>query len=167
VTIARRLAILAAVPLVVLLVFAVLNWVRLEDIETRTRFAAENQVQSLAALGNISKSFAEMRVNLRSCVLSRNDSDRLVATVKFGADESAVARGLKDYADRFVSDPKDRRLLDDFRALSGQWTAGAKRIMAAAKAGREDEAKAILFDDEMAQLGVRLSSVSSEWIQHS
>ena len=54
-TIARRLIILAAVPLVVLLGLGFFTWNQLARVETRTRYAAELQVQSLAALGNISR----------------------------------------------------------------------------------------------------------------
>ena len=54
-TIARRLIILVAVPLLVLAELGVFNRLELAAIETRSRFVAETQVGSLAALGNISR----------------------------------------------------------------------------------------------------------------
>jgi CHASE3 domain sensor protein len=59
-TIARRLIILLAVPLLVLLGLGAFSRIQLAKVEARTRFAAETQVQSLAALGNISRSLTEM-----------------------------------------------------------------------------------------------------------
>jgi hypothetical protein len=64
-TIARRLMILVALPLLILTGLGIFTKVQLAGIETRSRFVAETQVGSLAALGNISRSFAELRVSVR------------------------------------------------------------------------------------------------------
>ena len=64
-SIARRLTILLAVPLLVLLGVSIFIRVQLTNVESRARYATEVQVQSLAALGNISRNLAELRVDVR------------------------------------------------------------------------------------------------------
>ena len=54
-TIARRLVILLAVPLVALAGIAVLARIELAGIEERSRFVAEGRIPSLALLGNIAR----------------------------------------------------------------------------------------------------------------
>ena len=75
-TIAKRLVLLLAVPLLVLAGLGVFTWSQLTTIETRSRFVAELQVPSLAALGNISRAFAELRVHLRNHVLATSEAER-------------------------------------------------------------------------------------------
>ena len=55
-TIAKRLVILVAVPLVSILGFGIFNRYRLGRIEERSEFVVETQIPSLAVLGNISRS---------------------------------------------------------------------------------------------------------------
>src|SRR5215510_11573735 len=69
-TIGKRLMVLLAVPLVALLAFGIFARIQLSKIEERSRFVAESQLASVAALGNISGSFAELRVNLRDLMLA-------------------------------------------------------------------------------------------------
>ena len=65
-TIAKRLILLLAVPLLALLGLGIFSRLQLANIEERSRFVAESQVESLAMLGNVSRSFAELRVYVRS-----------------------------------------------------------------------------------------------------
>ena len=69
-TIARRLLILVAVPLLILGGLGLVVQRQLHSIESRSRFVAETQIGSLAALGNITRTFTEMRVNVRSALLT-------------------------------------------------------------------------------------------------
>ena len=69
-TIARRLILLLAIPLLVLLGLGVYVVVQLRGLEKQSRFLAELQTPSLAGLGNISRSLAELRVGIRSFVLA-------------------------------------------------------------------------------------------------
>src|SRR5512140_1161760 len=108
-TIAKRLIILLAVPLVALLGLGVFTRLQLSKVETRSRFVAETQIGSLAALGNISRSFSELRVNVRSYLLATNQSEQAKARSAFDAGEAEVQRLLRQYADSLISDEQDRR----------------------------------------------------------
>jgi len=165
-TIARRLTVLAAVPLVVLLGLGIFTWVLLNKVEKRTQYAAELKVQSLAALGNISRHLTEMRVNVRSHLLARDKADQGKAKADFDEDKTALRVLLQHYADELVSDPKDQRLLSDFRALSDEWTNSAEKSMSLAAEGHRDEALAELHTSVVG-LGFRLSAASEEWIRYN
>ena len=78
-TIARRLMILLAVPLLILIGIGIITRQQMARIEERTRFVAESRVVALARLGNISRTFAELRVNVRSFLLATEESARAAA----------------------------------------------------------------------------------------
>ena len=73
-TIARRLLILSTVPLVALVGLGIFTRLQLSKIEERSRFVAETQVGSLQALGQITRSLGELRVNVRSHLLISDPS---------------------------------------------------------------------------------------------
>src|SRR5262249_3563477 len=74
-----------------------------------------------------------------------------------------VRRLLQEYADRMVLDDRSRRLLTDYQASSREWIAGVRQVMLLSDQGRSRDAL-VLFNGTVANLGVRLSDVSNEWI---
>jgi len=165
-TIAKRLLLLLAVPLLALLAFGIFMRIELGRLETGFRFAAETQVESLAVLGNLSRGIAEMRVNVRSYLIDGQPAKQAESRSKFDADEADVTRLLRRYADELITGERDRRLFDETRDLTRSWIASAKEVMTLAAGGRREEA-ATLLAGPLAGLGARLSDVSSEWIQHN
>ena len=98
-TIAKRLIVLLTVPLVALLGLGVFSHLQLAEIEERSRFVAESRITALATLGNLSRGFSEMRVNVRSYLLATTDVQRRAARAAFDDDEQDVVRLLATYAD--------------------------------------------------------------------
>ncbi|RIK64228.1 MAG: hypothetical protein DCC65_14515 [Planctomycetota bacterium] len=164
-TIAKRLVILLAVPLATLCGLGVFSRLHLAQIEDRTRFAAESRVLALATLGDLARSFAEMRVNARGYLLAQDDTQHAHAREMFAEDEREAIRLLKYYADNLVFGDKGRRLLMQFQSLGLDWINGAREEFALVDAGRRDEAIA-LANGSMREIGIKLSNVSKEWIQH-
>ena len=119
-TIGKRLIALVAVPLVALLVLGIFARIRLSEIEDRSRFVAETQLGSVAALGSISASFAELRVSVRNILLAADQSERVAARAAFDENERVLATLLQQYVDFFISDERDRQLLSQFQELSRQ-----------------------------------------------
>jgi Four helix bundle sensory module for signal transduction len=78
-TIGKRLILLLAVPLIALLGFGVFARVQLSRIEERSRFVSESQLAGVAVLGNISRSFAEIRVNVCSFLLATDQTQQVEA----------------------------------------------------------------------------------------
>src|SRR5512137_309663 len=102
-TIAKRLVILLAVPLVALLGLGVFTRLQLSKVEARSRFVAESRIGALATLGNLSRSTAELRVDLRSHLLATNQTQRAATRAAFDEDERDVTRLLQRYADNLVA----------------------------------------------------------------
>ncbi len=165
-TIARRLVLLLAVPLLVLLVLGLISLQRLSRIEERSRFLADDEIESLAALGNVSRTFAELRVNARSFLLRQDAAGRSRARALFDADKEELSRLLRLYADRLVSNDRERRFLDEYREMSSAWIAAVEGYMVLAENGRPEEAIAAL-DGPVAELALRLSKSSSDWIRYN
>jgi signal transduction histidine kinase/DNA-binding response OmpR family regulator/CHASE3 domain sensor protein len=165
-TIAKRLTILLAVPLVALVGLGAFTRLELSKIEARSRFVAEKQVPCLAALGNISRSYAELRVDVRSFVLATNQVELASARSAFDESEAELSRLLHLYADSMISDETDRRLLNDYRDLSREWITDAKQAMSLTERGQREEAAAH-FGGTMGDTADRLGKASSEWIRHN
>ncbi|MFN0126973.1 MAG: response regulator [Verrucomicrobiales bacterium] len=163
-TIARRLLILLAVPLLALVSLGAFTRIQLAKLEERTRFVAESRTDALATLGNLSRSFAELRVNVRSHLLATNQAQRTAARAAFDQDEQDAVRLLHHYADNLIASDTSRRMTTQFQTLGSDWIQGAKQVMSLAEANRHDEAVALL-SGQVADIGVRLSVVSSEWIK--
>ena len=103
-TIAKRLIILLTVPLVALVGLGIFTRLQLSKTEARSRFVAETQIGSLAALGDISRTFPELRVNVRSYLLATNQAEQAKARAAFDAGEAELRRLLGQYADSLISD---------------------------------------------------------------
>ena len=166
-TIAKRIVLLAAATPLVLLALGGLNQIELRSIETRSRFVSQKQIGSLSVLGNVSRTFEEMRVNLRDHLRAREPAARAAVRRAFETQRGELARLLQQYGDEFVSDDKDRRLLDEFRASSADWLNGAHDTMALADSGRHDEASALLDGARVSELGARIGGTLSQWIAHN
>lgn len=165
-TIARRLIILLAIPLIILVSLGILTAIELAKIETQSRFVAETQIGSLEALGNISRHFAEMRVNVRSFLLSRDETGRANAKRLFDEDKANVTQLLRTYEEKLISDQRDRLLMNEYRRLANEWIALAEQAIALEATGRHSEALDMLMG-ELSELGVRQSTISEEWIQYN
>jgi PAS domain S-box-containing protein len=165
-TIGKRLIVLVAVPLVALLVFGILARIRLPTIEERSRFVAENQLGSLAALGAISGSFSELRVSVRNILLAADQAERTAAHSTFDENERALTQLLQQYADSFISDERDRQFLADVQNMERQYVVEGRQVMVLAEEGRRDEAVA-LFRNTAGPTGVALTKLTGEWIQYN
>jgi len=165
-TIARRLILLVAVPLLLLVGLGLFNRLELAKIDKQSRFVAQNQIGSLVTLGSISRNLTELRLFLRGYLLEVDQAQKAKARVAFEAERATFAQQLRNYADHFVTDDKDRRLLNDFTALSGQYFAGADKILELADAGRREEALTLVLGPQ-ARMGQRLSGVLAEWSRYN
>jgi PAS domain S-box-containing protein len=165
-TIARRLGILLAVPLIALLSLGVFTRIQLSKIEKDGAFVANLQIPSLSALADISISFSDSRVSLRKHVFAPNQNAQAEERKVFDETEAQVVRLLDAYEQKLVSDEQDGRLLGGFRTAYDEWLAGARQVIAASTAGRREEAIALL-DDSLAPRARKLGEASSKWVQYN
>src|SRR5688572_17177387 len=165
-TIARRLTLLLAVPLAILVGLGLMLRVQLREIEERSRFVALVQAPSLAALGNITRGLAEMRVSVRDFLMAGTPEARIRARAFYDADRSDLERQLAAYGDRLVSDDADRRMCADYLAFSRQCAAAASGMVELAEGGTAEEAAALLHGDAGA-FARMLGATSRGWIRHN
>ena len=164
-TIARRLILLLTVPVLILIGLGIFVGVQLNRIEVRNRFVAETQIGSLAALGKISRSFTELRVNVRSYLLVADEAEQTRARALFDEDKAELARcssirrqlrlgrpGPKDAGRLPGLEPRMDRRRGQGHVDGGCGPAGRRR--------RE-------LNGPLAEIGGRLSKASDEWIQHN
>ena len=164
-TIAKRLVLLLAVPLLALVGLGVFTRLQLTTIETRSRFVADLQIPSLAALGNISRTFAELRVHVRNHVLATSEAERASVRSTFERGEAELNRLLDQYERNLIADDQDRRLLNDYRNQYRDWLDGVKQVMSLAAAGRREEASEVLRGPALQDVAERQNSASVEWIR--
>src|SRR5262249_49678615 len=151
--------ILLAVPLLALLGLGVFTRLQLATIKERTRFVAENQISSLSILGELSRDFEELRVRIRTYAVASTPDKQASAQKAFEDLAKDLDGLLKNYADHFLSDDKDRRLLDDFQRGYGDWLKGAKQIFGLPAQGSPEQASALLAG-QMAELAEALRNTS-------
>ncbi len=180
-TIARRLIILLVVPLVAFIALGIFNWFEIENIKSQTRFVTQPGLPRLATLGNLARTFTELRVDVRDNVMATNDTERARFEAAFDRDETNLRTLMQQYADNMVSDSRDRRMMDDYRALTQNYLIDARQAMAMSAQGHREEARAYLTQNWQvdAKLGTALSKnnpyglgqgigqATSEWIQYN
>ena len=120
-TIAKRLTLLLAVPLLVLAVLGLFMAYQLNHIEFKNKFVGI-QIESLAVMGNISQCLTEMRVSTRTYFLTQDKDEQARAEKTVRQNAAELKRLLARYGDSLVSDDKDRRLFTEVVDLSHQWS---------------------------------------------
>ena len=162
-TIAKRLVILVAIPLLVLLGLGILIWHQLASIEGRSRFVSEEQIGSLVELGKISRSFDDLGIQVRIYLLADDKVERSRAREDFDADKAEFASHLSLYSNTLISDEQDRRLLNKYQELSREWLVDAENALSLAATGHRDEAIS-LVNGPVRGIAVRIGAVSRDWI---
>ncbi len=165
-TIKRRLTILLAVPLLLVIALGLYNRYELGVIESENQFVAQKQVESLAVLGNISRTFAETRLGLRRYLMGQGPAEAKRDRALFDADRTALLKLLTQYSDKLIADDQDRRLLGEFTLLSSQWISEADRLMRMADEGHKEQAVDVVRGAQH-DLGERITLVEVEWIRHN
>ena len=166
-TIAKRLTLLLAVPLIVLATLGVLGTIQIAKIRESTRFMAELQIPSLAALGEITRTYTEMRVNVRNLLLTKGVAEQAATERLLRSEETKLTRLLAHYGDNLISTEKDRRLYSEYGELMREWSAECDQVISLAMTGRKDDAIAKFYGGPLPRLGTRTLEVLSEWNQHN
>jgi PAS domain S-box-containing protein len=165
-TIARRLVILLVAPLLAFIALCIFNWIEVENVKTQTRFVAQVQIPSLATLGNVMRTFAEMRAEERDDILATNNAARAAVEAAFNREAANLDSLLEDYANSMVSDERDRHMMNDFQYAIRNWLSGASQVIALSAQGRREEAVAFL-NNKVSPLGDKVNEATTSWIQYN
>ena len=162
-TIARRLVILLAVPLVALVGLGVFTRLEVAELEAKSRFVAESRITALAMLGNLSLSCSELRKDIRSHLLATSAEERAAARKRFDENEQDVISRLQQYREHLLADDRGQRLLNECHDLSRDYSTSAKQVMALSDQGRKEEALA-RQRNLLGGVGDRLGERLREWM---
>jgi PAS domain S-box-containing protein len=164
-TIARRLWLLLAVPILIVIGLGGVNVYQLHTIDQKTRFVADVQVESLTVLGEVARRMTEMRVSVRDHLMSENVLDASRTAENLAENTAELRKLLARYGDTLVTGDADRRLYTQFDQLSRAWIRGTEQLMTLAATGQYAEARRIFLTGEVPRLGQELSRTQSEWIR--
>jgi two-component system sensor histidine kinase/response regulator len=165
-TIAKRLILLLTVPLITLFGLGVFTRLQLAQVEDRSQFVARSRIDALATIGNLSRAFADLRVEARDFLLARDREGREAARLRFEKSEADLHRLQNEYADHLIFSEQGRRLMGEFRTLSERWLAEVKQGMALVEAWQREEAMDLL-EGGTREMGVRLNDILLEWIANN
>ncbi|MEO8594915.1 MAG: response regulator [Candidatus Solibacter sp.] len=166
-TIAKRLTLLLAVPLVVLTTLGVLGIIQIAKIRELTRRVADQQVPSLAALGDITRTYTEMRVNIRNLLLTNNGAELADAQAALRLEQTKLTKLLANYGDNLITSEKDRRLYSEYAELMRAWSVECDPVISLAGGGRKEEAIAKFYGGPLPLIGFQTLNVLGEWNQHN
>jgi PAS domain S-box-containing protein len=164
--IAKRIIILSAVPLLALIVLGGILVLQLNTVEKQGKYVLELQLPSVVAIGNISRKYAELRVDLRDYLLAPGDKERAAVMDRFLGTAKDLDSLLDRYSDTLISDERDRRLLGEYRQVMLMWMAEAKTLIAIFGAGRREEAMDRLLRI-LPELGQRDHKTAIAWAEHN
>jgi CHASE3 domain sensor protein len=166
-TIAKSLALLLALPIVVLVALGGYLFTQMNGIEKKSGFVSDLQIESLAALANIARQNADMRVNVRNYLLADDAVEVAEAAADLAQHREEMTSVLDHYGDSLISDDADRRQYTEFRQLNREWTAEAQKLLSLAANGHRREARAEIISGDVLALGKRLGVLLAEWIAHN
>ena len=164
-TIARRLILMLAIPLVTLVALGVFIAMQLALIDAKSRFVAITEIPALATIGNIGQAFGEMRVSLRTFVLARDKEGQAAAETILRQNSEKAENMLAIYADSMITGDKDRRLYTAYKDIAKEWSRDIAPILALAATGQKEEAISALADGQIQSVGARLSGALTDWAQ--
>jgi GAF domain-containing protein/CHASE3 domain sensor protein len=165
-TIAKRLTLLLAVPLLVLTVLGLFVVYQLNHIELKSKFVGV-QIESLAVIGNISQCLTEMRVSTRTYFLAEDKDEQSRAEKAVLQNAVELENLLARYGDSLVTGDKDRRLFADVLDLSRQWSVEAHKLMVFSTSDKRSDGMTLLLAGTFPQLGARLANALNAWITHN
>ncbi len=165
-TIARRLLVLLATPLLILIGIGVITRYQMAEVETQTKFVSESRVMALARLGDIAQVSSDMRVSVRDFLLAGDDTHRATVQARYEAEKLKLKELLTDYSDEWIVGDKGRTLHGSFESTSRDWLTAADRAIALQRSGKDAEARGVLTGT-VSELSAELSRVESDWIQYN
>jgi len=165
-TIARRLALFATMPLLVVVALGLLSFTQLFIIGERLRGVVENHVPSLEAIADIKRLSASMRAGTRQGLIA---ADAHQKTQSRDADADArrqLADGFNIYDRTLTADETDRQLAAAARSAISEWTRAADRLQSLEDAGRREDALR-LANDALGPLALRMDETMDAWSGHN
>jgi signal transduction histidine kinase/AmiR/NasT family two-component response regulator/HAMP domain-containing protein len=162
-TIARRLTLLLATPLITLVVLVFFGTNQFARIESQSRIE-DLQVESLSSLSSILRCYSASRISVRTYLLAERAADRARAEAEFRDSQTDLDHYLTRYEESLISNDEDRRMLNQYRDLQRSWSAEAGTLISLSAAGQRNEAVERMFNGSFSELSLRATTIYGDWV---
>ncbi|NBX59199.1 MAG: hybrid sensor histidine kinase/response regulator [Opitutaceae bacterium] len=162
-TIARRIIILAVIPLCGFVIYTLITWRHLDAIAKQEAEFELHTAPSLVTISRIVHNLGTINLGLqRSLVMSVND-ERATAQKNFTAATQEALHLLADY-EKGKLDPQRRLANEKFRAYLEELIRQSTEIFALEAAGKEAEAL-LVYKKYFATLNSKIDASVDDWLQ--
>lgn len=147
-TIARKLYLLITLVVVGLLFLMVAGIQKMNRIHTEASYAAVNVVPSLLVIAQTNQGMTSVRTSTWK-YLALGETEDKAAVIKAIEDAKLKARdGIKKYKDSFISDEKDRELLNSEGEAFEKFLDLQEKTISLANSGQWDEARKLMSSNQ-------------------
>lgn len=147
-TIARKLYLLITLVVVGLLFLMVAGIQKMNRIHTEASYAAVNVVPSLLVIAQTNQGMTSVRTSTWKYLALGETGDK-AAVIKAIEDAKLKARdGIKKYKDSFISDEKDRELLNSEGEAFEKFLDLQEKTISLANSGQWDEARKLMSSNQ-------------------
>ena len=162
-TIARRIIILAVIPVCGFVIYTLITWRHLDAIAEQEAEFELHTAPSLATISRIVQNLGAINLSLqRSLVMSSND-ERATAQKNFTAASQEALHLLADY-EKGKLDPQRRLANEKFRAYLEELIRQSTEIFALEAADKEAEAL-LVYKKYFAALNSKIDASVDDWLQ--
>jgi Four helix bundle sensory module for signal transduction len=138
-TIARRLTILLALPLVALLFYSVIGYSQLSLARSRIGVVINHDVPSVVTIGRIARGLAAAQADMQDLLQEPDTNRRIRSAQNYFNDKKALLLEFDRYMAEYISDNTDRHLVVATKDQLHQWLNSADEIVKSATAGQPGE----------------------------
>lgn len=139
----HRLILLIVVGFLGCLVIAGVGYSRLGSLNYDMRNVMDNTIPSLNTLNSINADFLNLRVLIRSHIISTSDSDMQKFDAKISQFRDSLSQKLKAY-EGYYSDEQDKNLFLKAKAAIDKYLNGSDQALVLSRANKNAEATAML-----------------------
>jgi len=145
-SIANKLRASFAIMLALLILLTMFGYSRLQVVQGESQKISGNWLPAVRAAGEMDTAVAEFRVGLLQLMAATEPAQTEVADKNMAEALAALKKNGEEYA-KLISSPEERQFYDRFSEAFGRYQALVQRVIAMAKAGQMDEARALQSGD--------------------
>ncbi len=160
-TVAQRLACLAATALIGIAALTGLSQYQMEQVYEAASYSTVNTVPSLIVLDKLRDNLLRARIRISQHVMNTDSARMAEIDTTIAASRNGVLEGFKKY-EPLLSDDKDRDILNKEQALWKQISPELDAVLVESRANRNDKA-AVLLDKARHDLNEFTSLVDSHF----
>ena len=137
-TVAKKMALLAAAALIGIILLAGLGQYQMSSVFNAANYGNENTVPSIRTLSAAIEEFGRIRVRVYRLILNTDEKAMTKLEDDIRSSRESFEKSLKAY-ESMVSDDKDKTLLAEDRKLSAEYMLTLDQIITNVRAGKREQ----------------------------